>query len=191
MPIHSARRPSQLSAASPWPAASAVPQVGQPASTYLTLRDVDALHGEHRVDDRLPGGRAEQDGLAFELLQVVGAFALAEGEAEGVARAPVEGGLELHAVLEREREHARRGEAHVGLADIDELHRRGAVRRAGLHVGLDAEVGEIAHLLADPVRIVVEHFERAARRDPGELRVGLGAGAADAAERGGGHDAGG
>ena len=32
--IHSARSPSQDSAASPWPAASAVPQVGHPASTY-------------------------------------------------------------------------------------------------------------------------------------------------------------
>ena len=31
--IHSARSPSQASAASPWPPASAVPQVGQPAST--------------------------------------------------------------------------------------------------------------------------------------------------------------
>jgi hypothetical protein len=127
--------------------------------------------------------------LPSSCLEIVRALTLAEGEAEGVERAHVEHRLQLHAVLEREGEDARRREAHVGLADIDELDRGGAVRRAGLHVDLDAQIVEIAQLLADPVPIVVEHFERAARRDPGELGIRRGGGATDAAQRGGGHDA--
>ena len=161
---------------------------GGPAGLdILHLLDVDALRREHRVDDRLPGGGAEEDGLALELLEVVGSLALAEGDAECVAGAHVEHRLQLHAVLQGIREDAGRGEAHVGLPRIDELDRRGAVRRAGLHVG--REIAEIAHLLGGPVAVVVEHFERAAWRDPGEGRVGCRQGAADSAQRRGGHQA--
>ncbi len=48
------------------------------------------------------------------------------------------------------------------------FHGGRAVGRAGLHVG--RQVAEVTHLLRPPSRVVVvQHFQRAARRDPGEF----------------------
>jgi len=58
------------------------------------------------IGDRLPGGGAEQDGLAFELLQIVRASPLRKAM-ENVSRAQWTP-TQLHAVLDGEGEHAGR-----------------------------------------------------------------------------------
>ena len=147
---------------------TAVPQVGQPASTYFTLVMSTPAAFSIGSADRLPAGAAEHDGLAFEALDVGRRLALAEGEVEHVGAAHLEDRDERNALRQAEREHARRRIAHVGLVLVDELHRGGRVRRARLERRLD--VAEIAELLADPVGIVVEHLDRAARRYPADAR---------------------
>ena len=69
-----------------------------------------------------------------------------------------------YALFETEREHSGRGIAHVRLFLVNEFHCRGRVRWPRLEGSRD--IAEIAVLLADPVGIVVEHFDRAARRNP-------------------------
>ncbi len=58
-----------------------------------------------------------------------------------------------------------------------------AVASEGPGSSVGRDIAEIAELLADPIGIVVEHLDRAARRNPAD-RVGGGA-RVDAAQRGG------
>src|SRR5690625_3633165 len=74
---------------------------GRPAGLdILYLGDIHALHRQHGIDDRLPGSRAQKDGLALQVLEVAAAFPFPEGEAEGISRAHVEDGLQGHTVLD-------------------------------------------------------------------------------------------
>ena len=129
-PFHCARKPSQVSAASPLPGLQRRAP-GRPAGfDIFDLFDVDAGGVEHGIADRLPAGAAEQDRLAFEILDALRLLALAEGEVEHVGAAHVEHRDERNALFEAEREHARRGIADVRLLLVDELDGRGRVRRA-------------------------------------------------------------
>ena len=64
------------------------------------------------------------------------------------------------------------GIADIGLVLVDELHGCRRIGRSRLERRFD--VAEIAELLADPIGIVVEHFDRAARAHPADRVGGMG-----------------
>ena len=101
---------------------SAVPQVGQPASTYFTL--VMSTPCTASIGSTIDCQAAEPSRMVLpsSFLRSLMPSPLRKARLNVSSAPHVEHRLELHAVLEGEREDARRRKAHVGLADIDELH---------------------------------------------------------------------
>jgi hypothetical protein len=82
---------------------------------------------------------------------------------------------EAHLVLDRIAQNTRRREPHVSLTDRHKLHDSCATRRPWLQLDINAKIAEVAHLLRDPDRIVIHHFDGATRRNPSErAAVGFG-----------------
>src|SRR5579884_863451 len=133
----------------------------------LNLLVVDAKLGEEGIGDELPPGIAQDDRLAFELLETRGHFTLAEGEVKRLFGDLVEDGDDRNPLFQRAREDARGGKADVRLPRGNERDRRRGSGGAALHDRI--EIAEIAHVLAGPVRVVVEDRQPAARGDPNDL----------------------
>jgi hypothetical protein len=125
--------------------------------------------GDLRIAD-LPTGRAEGDGLAFEVLDAGRRLTLLEGEVEDVVGAHLEHRDERAALLDHQRVDAGRGIGDVRLAGIDGLGASGGLDRARLQRSRD--VAEVTHLHGNPIGIVIEHVDRATRRHPAHRVVG-------------------
>ena len=138
----------------------------RPQLDVLDAARIDACVGEDGVDDRLPADGQHGDLLAGKVRRRGDLAVARQDEVEhlrGVLLPDTDHG---DTRVDRRREHARGGVAHVDLVRRDELH----LARPGACVepGVDVEFLVVPHLYGDADVVVVHHVERAARRNPAD-----------------------